>query len=209
LRKFESELPDAAMSLLNKIADSSQRMRKLIEGLLEFSKSDLNEQEYLYTDLNSVLKTVLSDFELMISEKNVTINSDKLPSLEAIPIQMEQLLHNMISNSIKFSKSDVRPVITISTKKPSKEELKSYGLDGKTQHVELKFADNGIGFEPEYSEQIFDIFQRLNDKQEFPGTGIGLALCRKIVTNHKGKIKAEGVADKGATFRIILPLNQK
>lgn len=208
LQKMAGTLPTPAILLLDKIVDSSQRMRKLIDELLNFSKTSQRDQKYVETDLESVLQTVLSDFELIISEKNAVINFNKLPSLEAIPVQMEQLLHNMISNALKFSKSDIQPIITISTTKPSKEVLRSAGLNGKSQYVELQFEDNGIGFDPAYADQIFDIFQRLNDKHDFPGTGIGLALCRKIVNNHKGKIIADGKEGEGATFRIILPLKQ-
>lgn len=208
LQKLSNTLPDPARPLLSKIVDSSQRMRKLIEELLNFSKTSQRDQKFTEVDLESVLKTVLSDFELIIGEKKAVVKFDKLPTLEAIPVQMEQLLHNMISNSLKFSKSDVQPHVNISAREPSKEVLKSVRLNDNVQYVELCFADNGIGFDPAYAEQIFDIFQRLNDKHDFPGTGIGLALCRKIVNNHKGKIIAEGKENEGASFKVILPLKQ-
>ncbi|HWA35143.1 MAG TPA: CheR family methyltransferase [Cyclobacteriaceae bacterium] len=208
LKKIENELPPSGNDLVNKIVDSSQRMRKLIDGLLEFSKADLKDQQFLNTNLSDILQAVISDFELIIAEKKVTINADALPSIEAIPIQMDQLLHNLLGNAIKFSKRDVPSVINIATKKLSKEEIAKHELDVSIPHVGIAISDNGIDFEQEYAERIFGIFQRLNDKQEFPGTGIGLALCRKIVTTHQGKIFAESVPDGGSTFNIVLPVQQ-
>jgi two-component system CheB/CheR fusion protein len=207
LQKYNSALPPAALSFADKIVDSSKRMRKLIDELLNFSRTSRSGQKYEKVDLQILLNTVIADFELIIGEKNATINYNELPVIDAIPVQMEQLLHNMISNALKFAKHNVPPVINITAKNPTEEVLASYGLDGSVPHIEMVFSDNGIGFAPEYADQIFDIFQRLNYKQDYPGTGIGLALCRKIVSNHRGKIFAKGEENEGAEFKILLPMH--
>jgi two-component system, chemotaxis family, CheB/CheR fusion protein len=209
LQKFSDAIPEQARPFVSKIVESSSRMRKLVEELLNFSRTSEKDQQYVMTDLNGILKTVLSDFDLIINEKNAVINAGKLPTLEAVPIQMEQLLHNMVSNALKFSRRGVQPIINISATKLSAEQQQAFDLNGKSPYVEIRFADNGIGFDEAYADQIFDIFQRLNDRGEFPGTGIGLALCRKIISNHKGKVIAEGKENEGATFRIILPSHQE
>jgi two-component system CheB/CheR fusion protein len=146
------------------------------------------------------------DFELIILQKKAKIEFDKLPVIQAIPLQMEQLFHNLISNALKFSKNDVPPVISISSRTITQQEANDRNLRKPGSYIEIIVADNGIGFNPEFSEQIFTIFQRLNSKYEYPGTGIGLALCRKIALNHEGEMWAEAIPDEGARFHIILPV---
>ncbi|HMF72723.1 MAG TPA: PAS domain S-box protein, partial [Flavitalea sp.] len=185
LKRMQDEFPVSAVTFLGKIIDSSERMRKLIDELLKFSRTTQSDSKFVKIDLQNLFKTLLSDFELIISEKNAEITHDELPSIEGIPVQMEQLFHNMVSNALKFAKADVNPIIHISAKAADKQTLESYGLDDGIPHTHIVFSDNGIGFSAEYTEQIFDIFQRLNYKQDYPGTGIGLALCRRIVDNHR------------------------
>jgi len=122
---------------------------------------------------------------------------------------MEQLFHNLISNALKFTKPSIPPVIKINSRALTAEEAAEYkGLQPDLKYHEIIVADNGIGIEPEFAEQIFEIFQRLNDREEFPGTGIGLALCRKIVNNHNGMIFARSLGNEGTAFYIILPVTQ-
>jgi two-component system CheB/CheR fusion protein len=149
------------------------------------------------------------DFELIIIQKKAAINCDKLPVIHAIPVQMEQLFHNLISNALKFSKTDGPVVINITSRMIVDGEKTQRNLKKAGPYVEIIVADNGIGFNPEFAEQIFTIFQRLNSKYEYPGTGIGLALCRKIAMNHEGEMYAESEPGQGAKFHIILPVKQE
>lgn len=209
LIRYKDSLPEQAVNYIDKIVDSSQRMTRLIDDLLNFSRTSRSGRKFIKTDLNAILKGVLTDFELIISQKKAGIKSDHLPSIEAIPVQMEQLFHNLLSNALKFTSPNVPPVINISVSKPVREEIDLYGnLDKSLSYIRLIFADNGIGFDPAYANQIFTIFQRLHEKQDFPGTGIGLALCRKIVNNHRGEIFAFSIEGRGASFHVILPEEQ-
>ena len=164
--------------------------------------------EFVKTDLNEIVNNVKADFELMIVEKNAKIIHKKLPAISGVPLQLHQLFSNLVSNSLKFSNES--PVINISSKTVSKNELASRTqLNPSDKYIELKFTDNGIGFEQEYAEKIFEVFQRLYEKQAYSCTGIGLALCKKIVENHNGFIEAQSELGKGATFYVYLPLNNE
>jgi len=209
LNNFQDDVPEKAKSFIQKIADSSVRMTKLIDDLLNFSSIDKSDKKFVKTNLNNILKDVLVDFEVLINQKKAVINYDGLPQIQAIPVQMEQLFHNLISNSLKFAKENKHPVITISGNKISLEELKNYPqLDQSKSYVKIVVKDNGIGFSEEFADQIFVIFQRLEDRKNYPGTGIGLALCRKIVDHHGGIILADSKKGEGATFTIILSEKQ-
>lgn len=159
--------------------------------------------------MNDIAKDVMGDFEVIIQQKKANVIFDKLPIIHAIPLQMEQLFHNLISNALKFAKTDVSPVISISSRTLTEQEVSHRNLKKPGPYIQLTIADNGIGFNPEFSEQIFTIFQRLNSKYEYPGTGIGLALCRKIAINHEGEMWAEGIPNEGAKFHIILPVKHQ
>lgn len=204
---FANQLPDKDKGYVEKITTSTQRMSRLIDDLLNFSKTT-RETEIKKTNLGVIIKNVLTDFEEIIKEKKATINYEKLPVIQAIPVQMEQLFHNLISNALKFTQNKRKPVITITAREFDKSNINQYPrLNANTNYCEIIVKDNGIGFSAEYAEQIFIIFQRLNDTHDFPGTGIGLALCRKIVDNHNGVIFAESKENKGAAFHVILPSN--
>lgn len=149
---------------------------------------------------------MLEDFNLF--DPPVTVHAEPLPVLQAIPLHMKQLFQNLMSNAIKFRKKDQELLIHISSRILSPEEALEHNLAPGCTYCELLFSDNGIGFDPSFSEQIFVIFKRLQAKQSSEGTGIGLALCRKIVLNHKGEIYAESNGKDGATFHILLPLQQ-
>lgn len=200
-------LPEIGKTYIEKIAASAERMSTLIDNLLDFSRIS-RDNKFIKTDLNEVLEKVLIDFELIISEKRAKINKEIYPFIEAIPIQIEQLFHNLISNALKFSKEGNPPIITIWSALLAESERIAVGLSEDKQYVEIVFEDNGIGFNNEFAEQIFVIFQRLNERNKYPGTGIGLSLCRGIAENHKGKIFATSMEDKGSAFHVILPLEQ-
>ncbi|WP_052123235.1 PAS domain-containing sensor histidine kinase [Flavobacterium beibuense] len=175
---------------IKKIHDSAGRMTQLIKDVLVYSRLSA-EKEFVDVNLNEILDIVLADYELLIKEKNAVINRNTLPTIKAIPLQMEQLFSNLISNSLKYCSE--KPEISVTAQ-----------IEGNLAH--LTFKDNGIGFDAQYSEQIFKLFQRLHGKGDYAGTGIGLSICKKITEQHNGSISAESQPGKGATFNITLPL---
>ena len=207
--RFMKDLPLKAQELITKILASAERMSNLIKEVLNFSKILQGDVPFEKTDLNEVLSQVITDFDLLIHEKNVVIYREQLPVIDAIPIQISQLFYNLISNAIKFSRKDTPLLINISATKLTKEAQKKMGsLHPKLSYYVISFKDNGIGFEQQYAEQIFLIFHRLNSVEEYAGTGIGLALCKKIVVNHQGEIYGISKNQDGALFQIILPVTQ-
>ncbi|WP_339702344.1 chemotaxis protein CheB [Algoriphagus aquimarinus] len=208
--KYTNGLNKEVKSYLHKIEGASIRMTTLIQDLLNYSRLLQHEKLFASTDLNGTLDHILNDFELLIQEKKAKIKIRQLPTVDAIAFQMSQLFHNLISNSLKFSKKDVPPIITITSRKLPVREIKKYSsLDPFVPYVEIIFKDNGIGFEQKYAKQIFTIFQRLHDKETYNGTGIGLALCKKIVENHQGEIFSNAKENEGALFHIILPIKKR
>lgn len=165
----------------------------MIEGVLHYSTINSTEQETELVDINRLLKNVESDLELLIQQKKATLSYSVLPSVEGAPVLLYQLFYNLINNSLKFSKSDTPCVITITT-----------SVDN--EHAGIIVADNGIGFDQDQAEKIFDTFTRLNTKDRYEGTGLGLSLCKKIVHRHGGEISARGKKGEGAVIRITLPL---
>jgi two-component system CheB/CheR fusion protein len=198
---------DQVPAYLTKIIESSRRMSALINDLLNFSRSTRIDHEFVMTDLNTVLFDVVHDFDLSNHGKLINLDISRLPVLPAIPVQIRQLFHNLISNAVKFSSNHPEPKVTVSSRNLKSDEV-PVTLDRSRKYAEIKVSDNGIGFDRQFADQIFIIFQRLHDKQTFPGTGIGLALCKKIVANHYGMIYADSMPNEGASFYLILPLNQ-
>jgi signal transduction histidine kinase len=184
-------------------------MRTLIDSLLDFSRVSRRSSKFDRVDLNSVFTSVVSDLELKIEEAEADINlSGMLPVIEAVPSEIAQLFSNIISNALKFRKTEDPVRINVRSSKLGKAEQNEFGLPGNVPCYKIEVEDNGIGFEPEYSEKIFQIFQRLNGKSEYPGSGIGLAICKKIVEKHNGLIFGKSRLDQGATFTVILPEKQ-
>jgi PAS domain S-box-containing protein len=194
--KMEGETADI---YINKIYASAERMSQLIQDVLIYSRISTEEQ-FTETDLNCILSHVITDYELFVADKNATIETSPLPVIKAIPRQMHQLFSNLLSNSLKYSSES--PRITVSGKIIQAENTEEY----MTDYAEIVFSDNGIGFDPQYSEQIFRLFQRLHSKTEYCGTGVGLSICKKIADQHKGMIIAESTPGYGATFTIRLPV---
>lgn len=190
---------------LHKINSSANRMSLLINDLLNFSRLNKADELREKVDLEKVLDQIINDFELLITQKNAVIKTTPLPTIEAIPIQMNQLFYNMISNALKFSDSKPKLDITAAILTPEASENIPQ-LDNRKTYLHLNFKDNGIGFDQTYALQIFTIFQRLNNYQKYSGTGIGLAICKKIVDNHGGYISATSEPGKGASFDIYLPV---
>jgi len=207
-QRHSKEISGEARDLLQKISISAERMSVLIHDVLNFSKV-LDASVFESTDLNEVLANVIGDFDLLIAQKSAQIHHDPLPVIKAVPLQMNQLFYNLLSNALKFSREDVTPVIDITSRTLGAEEVNELpALSSKKTYIEIILRDNGIGFEQQFSDQIFLIFQRLNSREHFEGTGIGLALCQQIVINHQGHISADSEKEKWTRFRIILPLEQ-
>lgn len=193
--------------IVEKIIFSAARMSQLISDLLSFSRLIKPDKTLQLVDLAMILKNVWADFELIVEEKKAEIQIENLPVIQAVGLQMNQLFYNLMSNSLKFVNPGTIPKIKISSAVVSHQfaaKFTDYSLaQGNYHHI--KFSDNGIGFEKDYENLIFEIFKRLHGQNIFPGSGIGLALCKRIVLNHQGILYAESIFGKGSTFHIFLP----
>ncbi|HUQ64689.1 MAG TPA: ATP-binding protein [Flavitalea sp.] len=191
---------------MHKIIHSSQRMTRLINDLLNYSRLS-GESLYKPTDINAIIADLLSDLEVLIAEKNAIINIEQFPEMEVIPGQIHQLFQNILSNALKFSRKDLAPVIDISLTRIARQELEGdYEENGNFCRISI--SDNGIGFNEMYKEKIFTMFQRLHSKEAFEGTGIGLAIVKKIVEKHNGIITVSSREGEGTTFILVLPVRQ-
>ena len=197
--------PQKARTYIDKINNSTKRMTELIKDVLGFSELAKTARVFEQTDLNQIVGDVLNDFDLVIEQRNAKITFSDLPTVEAIPLQMSQLFGNLISNALKYSKTDSIPSINIESCQLSESEKMNFDIDQKVDYYKVEISDNGIGFDQKYADQIFNIFQRLHGKDEFAGTGIGLAMCRKILQNHNGDIVAKSAEHIGSVFTCIIP----
>lgn len=207
--KCADQLTEEGNLYLNRMMASAENMRILIENLLEFSRVTRSPNPFERRDLGEVVKEALNDQYLDVEEGKADIQVYDLPSLEMVTPQMRQLFNNLLSNAIKFRRKGVIPKITIKSEKLTKTEKDKLKLRNGNLYYRIMVADNGIGFEKTYSEKIFQLFQRLHGKAEYPGSGMGLAICRKITDNHQGLIMAESTPGQGSTFSIILPETQE
>ncbi|WP_445454732.1 sensor histidine kinase [Flavobacterium sp. 25HG05S-40] len=205
--KESANLSDTGKEFMVRINSSVERMRILIEDLLQYSRTTKTEKVFEEIDLNDLLENAKVEMAQFIEDKKAKIQSQDLPQLKVIPFQIQQLFINLINNSLKYSKSDTTPDIKISCKRVTASEEEKIPKSTKDKFYKITFKDNGIGFEQEYAEKIFVLFNRLHNKNEYEGTGIGLAICKKIVENHKGFIFATAKPNIGATFTIYLPEN--
>ena len=198
-------LDEKGKQQLQKILSSSARMSILIKDILGYS-SLRDQPTFEKTNLNEQLQVVMQDLDLMITQKRAIFKTVSLPTIDAIPLQMRQLFFNLLNNALKFVPAERKPQIDITCRSIPKEEVKAReDLENNTKYYEIVIADNGIGFNNSHAEQIFGLFKRLHPKDAYGGSGIGLALCYKVVQNHNGIIFAEGEENKGARFHIILP----
>ena len=203
--KEYDNLSDAGKQYLERIQFSSGRMRLLIKDLLQFSRTTSAEQVFETTDLNQLMYNALEELHHPIEEKKAIVKTETLPVLSVVPFQIQQLFINLISNSLKYSREHVYPIITISVSKVLSDDEPLIAHRPGVYFHRLIFQDNGIGFEQQYAEKIFTLFSRLHGKLEYEGTGIGLAICKKIVENHHGFIFAEGTPGVGSTFTVYIP----
>jgi signal transduction histidine kinase len=203
VKRYASILPDDGKMFVDRMQNAAERMRRLINDLLSYSRVTTNAKPFQWISLNELLVEVQSDLQIRIEENAATIEVGTLPSLECDPTQMRQLVQNLMSNALKFRKADIAPVIKLNS---HVEPAAPDSTSGST--IVITLEDNGIGFENQFKDQIFTIFQRLHSRNEYEGTGIGLATCRKIVERHGGTITAEGMPGVGSRFTITLPQHQ-
>jgi signal transduction histidine kinase len=207
--KLQGKVDADVQNSLNKIVRASERMQKLINDLLKFSRHSNTIDDFKEVNLNDLLAEVLSDMEADISKKEAVVRVDKLPVIQAIPSQLRQLFQNLIGNALKFSRNGIIPVIRIESQLIENMEVTdNNGFSSSKTFQRILVHDNGIGFDAKYAEDIFVVFKRLHSYHEFEGSGIGLSICKKIVDKHKGTIAAEGKLNEGATFIITLPEKQ-
>lgn len=198
-------LSDQSRNYLDRMEKSASRLSDMVEGVLAQSSLSGENSKVESVSLEEVIANVVADLDLSIQQKLATISYGQLPTIEGVPFLMYQLFYNLINNSLKFTRADVKPVIAITVSEMDSGWLQEYGLNAANVHYEICLSDNGIGFRQANAELIFKTFSRLHSKDEFEGTGLGLSLCKAIVEKHHGVIMAHGQENAGATFRIILP----
>jgi PAS domain S-box-containing protein len=202
----DSLSPDVA-DYFRRIMDGAKRMQNLIKALLQYSRLNSSDVNFVPTDLNALVEEVKNSIIETIEENRATVVISALPQAKVVPHQMSQVFSNILLNSIKYKREGADPFITISTQVVDSDSVPIPGLRKPQRFWQISVADNGIGFDPAYAERIFEVFQRLHTASEYQGTGIGLAICRKIMQAHGGHITAEGRPGKGSVFNIYLPLN--
>jgi two-component system, chemotaxis family, CheB/CheR fusion protein len=209
LEKENQNLSDKGKNYFRLMQNAAERMQQLIRDLLAFSHINATERKFEDINLSIIIEEVKSDLKEAIEQKRAVIEANEMCEVNIIPFQFRQLMHNLIGNALKFSNPDVPPLITVTSKNIQYNKLNIANLPTQKEYCHIKISDNGIGFENEFSEKIFEVFQKLHDREEYTGTGIGLAIVKKIVDNHNGVITATGELNKGATFDIYIPASLK
>ncbi|MBS1564066.1 MAG: PAS domain-containing protein, partial [Bacteroidetes bacterium] len=206
--RFINELSDVPRQYLDKIMVSSARMKVLITDILSYSRLSASDSNFEPTNLRKIIDETLDDFEILIKEKNATIDIGELPVVEIIGGQMRQVFQNLLSNALKFTRSEVAPHISIQGQRVSQRAFDApEHPEGEWSRITVK--DNGIGFDKQFASHIFNLFQRLHSKDKYEGSGIGLAITKKIIDKHGGIITAHSEEGKGATFVIVLPVKHR
>ncbi len=206
--KCGDQLGEQGRGYLERMQNASGRMQTLIHDLLQLSRVTSRAQPFQPCDLGKIVGEVIGDLEVRIEQSGGKVEVGALPTIDADPLQMRQLFQNLISNALKFHKPDAPPVVRIVSELVWATDHSLPGAKPREPLAEIVVSDNGIGFDPKFAEQVFVVFQRLHTKQEYEGTGIGLAVCRKITDRHGGRIVARSEEGRGATFIITLPLHQ-
>ncbi len=207
VQRESKNLSEQGQSYLKRVVDSAARMQTLINDLLTYSRVRSRGREFAATSLADVVRDVLSDLEVKVEATGAQLRVGDLPVVSADRTQMRQLFQNLISNSLKFARPGVTPRIEIQSEQVAS-GIRLKGLELRGSYVEIQVRDNGIGFDEKYSDRIFEIFQRLHGREEYEGTGLGLAVCKRIVERHGGHILAQSHVGTGSTFRVYLPVNQ-
>ena len=212
-KKFGENLGKQGNDYVDRMRDSAGRMQTLINDLLSFSRVISKAQPFVQTDLNKVMSEVLSDLEIRIEQTNGRVDIGDLPSIDADHVQMRQIFQNLVGNALKFHRPGIDPVIKIFSKTVSEDELpdelvnRKVGRSGQ-RYCQIIVEDNGIGFKEKYLDRIFTVFQRLHGRSKYEGSGVGLAICRKIAERHAGSVRATSKLNKGSRFFVTLPLTQ-
>jgi len=206
--KCAPQLGETGREYLERMQDAARRMQILLHDLLTLSRVTSKAQPFEPVDLKRVIDDVVSNLEVRIEQTGAAVEIGGLPVVEADAAQMRQLFQNLISNALKFQRDGTKPVVHISAKVLDNADTLAGAMPGE-EICQVMVADNGIGFDERYLERIFQVFQRLHSRSEYEGTGIGLAVCRKIADRHGGTISAKSAEGNGATFIVTLPMKQR
>jgi len=204
--KFREELPDGGKDYVDRMLNSAGRMRQLIDDLLTFSRVTTQSRAFIRLELTNIVREVISDLSVRIEQASGEVHIGELPAIDGDPTQMRQLFQNLIANALKFQKPGVPPVVEVRGELVVGSGIDSMGAPVADCRITVK--DNGIGFDPKYLDRIFQVFQRLHGREEYEGTGVGLAICRKIAERHGGTISAESRVGDGAMFIVTIPARQ-
>ena len=204
--RYSNLFDEDSMLFMGKISSSARRMSKLIKDLLNFSRISNHQEEFKRVELNTIVRRILDDQELRIQGIAVQLDVGDLPVVQAVASQMDHLFNNLISNALKFTRTGIQPSLCIKSRLVNGEAYA--GLHPNRPYFEITITDNGIGFDEKYLDHIFKVFQRLHGKTAFEGTGIGLAICKRVVMSHHGYITARSQPNEGTTFVVVLPENQ-
>jgi signal transduction histidine kinase len=207
--KESANLSPKGLDYFNRMRNAAARMQSLINDLLSYSRTNMAERIFKFTDLAETVKQVESDLSEELAQKEAILINGIMCHVNIIPFQFRQLLQNLISNSIKFASPDRQLQISITSSSAPGSSFSNALLNPAETYCHVQIKDNGIGFEPQYGDKIFQLFQRLHDRSHYSGTGIGLAIVKKIIENHNGFITASGEPDNGAVFDIYLPQNNQ
>jgi len=202
----QQNLSEKGKNYLEKMNNAANRMQTLIADLINYSRTKTAERKFEVAHLKTIVEDVKTEFKEIIDEKNATIEIGEMCDANIIPFQFRQLMHNIIGNALKFSNPEIPPHIKISSSNIKISDANDAKLTLGKQYCQISITDNGIGFDSQYKHRIFEVFQRLHEKQKINGTGIGLAIVKKIVENHNGIITATSQLNEGATFDIYIPV---
>jgi PAS domain S-box-containing protein len=193
-KKYHDRFDAPGMTMLENMNLAASRMKELISDLLSYSQLQQQKLKFETVDLNQTLNEIVKDLDMIIKEKKATVNVGNLPAINGHPLRLRQLFTNLVGNALKYSKKDVAPVVDVTA-------------TIEDENIVLKVKDNGIGFEEQYKEKIFGLFERLHTRDQFPGTGIGLSICKRIVELHYGSIEADSIPNEFAVFQVTLPIS--
>ncbi|MDC6352087.1 PAS domain S-box protein [Zeaxanthinibacter sp. PT1] len=202
-----NRLSEKGRDQFNRMHNAARKMQDLIRDLLSYSRVNFNEDDREYINLNDIVEDIIQEFSETITEKDAIIEVGDLGKLKIFQYQFRQLVHNLIGNALKFSKSGIRPRLRIKSEFDTGKGLEKVELEPKTTYCHITFRDEGIGFAEEYSDRVFGVFQRLHGKNKYPGSGVGLTIVKKIVDNHNGHISVQSKVEVGSTFHIYIPVN--
>jgi light-regulated signal transduction histidine kinase (bacteriophytochrome) len=205
--RYKEVLDEDAKTNIHRIQKAAERMQALITDILTFSKITIEKDAFVESDMNTLVNEVLVDMDEDLRGRNAKVLINQMPKLNVNPGLIKPLFQNLIGNALKYSKKDTEPIIKITSEISTNSNGKS--KDSKLKYCRIYIEDNGIGFDQKYAEEIFGMFKRLHHNTEFEGTGIGLALCKKIVEQHKGYISARSKINEGSTFIISIPVEMQ